>query len=1073
MQKGAGERKLKAFKTRGFTMKQAGKEVSPMTDLDALMQRINDSYHLDENISVKECLAAIPLTPEANSRIKATARKFVETIRSNRKRFGGLDSFLQEFGLSTREGIALMCLAEALLRIPDAATADKLIRDKIGSADWDRHLGRGPDLFVNASTWALMLTGKVIGDIEETKEISAASIAGKMVSTLGEPIVRRAMLQAMKIMGQQFVMGRTIDEALARAAELEKLGYRHSYDMLGEGARTAEDAENYFANYEMAINAIGRAAAGRGPVASPGISVKLSALHPRFEYAQRHLCVPALSEKLLVLAQKCAHFGISLTVDAEEAHRLGMTLHIVENVFADPSLKGWDGFGLAVQAYQKRACRALDWLIALAEQNNRRMMVRLVKGAYWDSEIKYAQVNGLPGYPVFTRKNATDAAYLACAAKMMARRDIFYPMFATHNAYTAAALIELAGKNQEGFEFQKLHGMGESMYHQIVGCEAGQYPCRIYAPVGSHQDLLPYLVRRLLENGANSNFVNRLQNDKVAIDDIVADPVEYVARLESKPHPKIPLPAHLYGADRENSAGIEFANTNVSAAFLKKVESFSTKRYAAAPLINGIKKIGAAEKALNPADRRLEIGALTMADRDDLELALKTTQAAFAGWNNTPAEARASCLERMAGLMEQNTAELMSLCVREGGKTLPDALAEVREAVDFCRYYAAEGRRHFGTPLVMPGPTGESNTLSLQGRGVFLCISPWNFPLAIFLGQVSAALMAGNAVIAKPSGQTSLIAMFAVELLHKSGVPAGALALLPATGKMIGQHLVPDERIAGICFTGSTEVAQLVNRTLAGRKGAIVPLIAETGGQNTMIADSSALPEQIVDHVITSAFRSAGQRCSALRVLFVQEGIAGKVIKMLAGACGELAVGDPSKLSADIGPVIDQAALSMLEDHAARMDREAVLLAQVAVTKECEHGYFFAPRAYEIKSLAQLSQEIFGPVLHVIRYKADELDRVIAQINATGYGLTFGIHTRIDHQMRAVCSKINAGNCYVNRSMIGAVVGVQPFGGQGLSGTGPKAGGPHYLMRFATERTVSINTTASGGNTTLVSLAEE
>jgi RHH-type proline utilization regulon transcriptional repressor/proline dehydrogenase/delta 1-pyrroline-5-carboxylate dehydrogenase len=1053
-------------------MKQASKEAPSMTSLEALMTRMNDSYHLDENAAVKENLDAIRLTPDANARIKAQAKKLVETVRANRSYFGGLDSFLQEFGLSTREGIGLMCLAEALLRIPDAETADKLIRDKIGGADWDQHLGKGSDLFVNASTWALMLTGKVISDIEPETETTATTVVGRMVSKLGEPIVRRAMLQAMKIMGQQFVMGRTIDEALTRAAELEKIGYRHSYDMLGEGARTTEDAERYFTNYEMAINAIGRAAAGRGPIESPGISVKLSALHPRFEYAQRHLCVPELSEKLLVLAEKCAHYGIGLTVDAEEAHRLEMTLDILGNVLPDSALKGWDGFGLAVQAYQKRAGRALDWLVALAEQNNRRMMVRLVKGAYWDTEIKYAQVNGLPGYPVFTRKNATDVSYLACAQKMMSRRDIFYPMFATHNAYTLAALVELAGKDQNGFEFQRLHGMGEPLYHQITGFDTDKYPCRIYAPVGSHQDLLPYLVRRLLENGANANFVNRLQNDKVPVDEIISDPVEYIAKLESKPHPKIPLPVDLFGTERKNSMGIEFANTNVSSEFLKKVESFSTQRYTAGPPSKSA-IVFSAEKVLNPADHSQEIGTLTFSTQGDMEQALKAAHAAFPAWNNTSADERAACLERVADLMEANTEELISLCIREAGKTLPDGIAEIREAVDFCRYYAVEGRKHFGAPLVMPGPTGESNTLALHGRGVFLCISPWNFPLAIFMGQVSAALMAGNTVIAKPAEQTSLIAMKAVELLHKAGVPKEAVALLPAKGEDTGKYLVPDERIAGVCFTGSTEVAQLINRTLAARKGAIVPLIAETGGQNAMIVDSSALPEQIVDDVITSAFRSAGQRCSALRVLFVQDGIADKVITMLDGACQELVLGDPAKLSTDIGPVIDQTALGILEEHAARMDKEAKFLTEVKSTEdEHRHGYFFAPRAYEIQSLAQLPREVFGPVLHVIRYKAEELDKVIAQINATGYGLTFGIHTRIDHQMRDLCARVNAGNCYVNRSMIGAMVGVQPFGGQGLSGTGPKAGGPHYLMRFATERSLSINTTASGGNTTLVSLAE-
>ena len=1046
-------------------MTQARKEMSAMSNLDTLMTRMNEAYHLDENASVKEYLEAVRLTPDANMRIKTLAKKFVQTVRDNRKRFGGLDSFLQEFGLSTKEGIALMCLAEALLRIPDAATADKLIRDKIGSADWDQHLGKGHDLFVNASTWALMLTGKVISDVE--------SEGGTMISRLGEPVVRKAMLHAMKIMGQQFVMGRTIEEALTRSAEAEKIGYRHSFDMLGEGARTAEDAERYFKNYEMAIDAIGRAAAGRGVNESPGISIKLSALHPRFEYAQRDVCIPALSEKLLALAEKCAHYNIGMTVDAEEAHRLEMSFNIIENVFPDPALKGWDGFGLAVQAYQKRSSRALDWLMSLCEENSRRMMVRLVKGAYWDSEVKYAQVNGLPGYPVFTRKNATDVAYLADAAKMMNRRDILYPMFATHNAYTVAALIEIAGENQRDFEFQRLHGMGEPLYHQITGFDKGQYPCRVYAPVGSHQDLLPYLVRRLLENGANSNFVNRLQNDKVPVDDIISDPVEYIARLDSKPHPKISLPVDIYGTARKNSRGVEFANTNVSAKFLKDIESFSTHRHIAAPLINGVAKIGLSERVLNPANHRTEIGSVTSATKEDMEQAVATAHAAFPKWNTTPADTRAACLERMADLMEENYAELMSLCIREAGKTLPDGIAEIREAVDFCRYYAVEGRKHFGAPEVLPGPTGESNTLALQGRGVFLCISPWNFPLAIFMGQVSAALMAGNTVIAKPSEQTTLVAMKAVELLHKAGVPKDVVNFLPAAGELTGEVLVPDARIAGVCFTGSTEVAQLINRTLAARKGAIVPLIAETGGQNAMIVDSSALPEQIVDDVITSAFRSAGQRCSALRVLFVQEGIADKVINMLHGACQELLLGDPSKLSTDIGPVIDSAAHGMLEEHAAHMDKEAKLLTQVKTTPECENGYFFAPRAYEIGSLSQLTGEVFGPVLHVIRYKADEIDRVIEQINATGFGLTFGIHTRIDHQMKSVCARINAGNCYVNRSMIGAVVGVQPFGGNGLSGTGPKAGGPNYLLRFASEKTMTINTTASGGNTTLVSLSEE
>jgi RHH-type proline utilization regulon transcriptional repressor/proline dehydrogenase/delta 1-pyrroline-5-carboxylate dehydrogenase len=1040
----------------------------------SLKDSLNRHYHLDENKAVDEMLAMVALDAAAKTRIRTRARGLIQAVRDNRKRFGGLDKFLQEFGLTTNEGIALMCLAEALLRIPDSTTADKLIRDKIGSADWDKHIGKTDDLFVNASTWALMLTGKVIADVDaDPNAKSVSALAGKMVSKLGEPVVRQAMLHSMKIMGQQFVMGRTIEEALKRAQDDEKIGYRHSYDMLGEGARTAEDAERYFKSYEMAIDAIGKAANGRSIADSPGLSVKLSALHPRYEYAKRDLCVPLLSDKLLALSQKCAQYGVGLTVDAEEANRLEISMEIIENVFADSSLKGWDGFGLAVQAYQKRCAGLIDWLAAVAEENNRRMMVRLVKGAYWDSEVKYAQVNGLPGYPVYTRKYATDVSYLANAAKLLARRDIFYPMLASHNAYTVAAVTEIAGQDQTGFEFQRLHGMGEPLYHQVVGRAAGKYPCRIYAPVGSHQDLLPYLVRRLLENGANTSFVNRLQNDSVPMDDMLTHPADYMNALQSKPHPKIPLPENIYGPTRKNSQGVEFADTAVSGAAIAKVEAAAQKQYHAAPLINGEKSKGSAQPVLDPADNRREVGTVVQATEADIARALEVTHAGFPAWNKTPADERAECLERMADLMQQNMEELMALCTREAGKTLADGVAEVREAIDFCRYYAAEGRKHFGAPQTMPGPTGELNQLSLQGRGVFLCISPWNFPLAIFIGQITAALMAGNTVIAKPAGQTSLIAARAVDLLLQAGVPKDAIALLPVSGRLAGQLLVPDERVAGVCMTGSTETAQIINRTLAGRKGVIVPLIAETGGQNAMIVDSSALPEQIVDDIITSAFRSAGQRCSALRVLFVADSIADKTIGMLAGACKELTLDDPIKLSTDIGPVIDKGALGMLADHAARMDGEAKKCAEVPMTDAASHGSFFAPRAYEIQSMDVLEKEIFGPVLHIVRYKPEELDKVIDQINATGYGLTFGLHTRIDHVMRDIVSRIHAGNCYVNRSMIGAVVGVQPFGGQGLSGTGPKAGGPHYLLRFAHEKTLTVNTTASGGNTTLVSLSED
>ncbi|MBI1214248.1 MAG: bifunctional proline dehydrogenase/L-glutamate gamma-semialdehyde dehydrogenase PutA [Alphaproteobacteria bacterium] len=1040
----------------------------------SLKDKLNAAYHLDEDKAVDEMLALIKLEGEAKLRIRDRARGLIQAVRDNRKRFGGLDKFLQEFGLTTNEGIALMCLAEALLRIPDSMTADKLIRDKIGGADWDKHIGKADDLFVNASTWALMLTGKVISDVDaEDKGLSVAGIAGKMVSKLGEPVVRQAMLHSMKIMGQQFVMGRTIEEALKRAEGDEKIGYRHSYDMLGEGARTAEDAERYFKSYETAIDAIGKAANGRSIADSPGLSVKLSALHPRYEYAKRDVCVPMLSDKLLALSQKCAKYGVGLTVDAEEAHRLEISMEIIENVFSDPSLKDWEGFGLAIQAYQKRCAGLIDWLAAVAEENSRRMMVRLVKGAYWDSEVKYAQVAGLPGYPVYTRKYATDVSYLANATKLLSRRDIFYPMLASHNAYTVAAVMEIAGQDQTGFEFQRLHGMGEPLYHQIVGKGEGKYPCRLYAPVGSHQDLLPYLVRRLLENGANTSFVNRLQNDSVPIEEMLTDPMQYMSTLNSKAHPKIPLPEKIYGAMRKNSEGVEFANSAVSDVLIRNIEALAQTRWHAAPLIGGEKLGGKPEPVFDPADNSRQIGTVAQGTEEDIKRAVETTYAAFPAWNETPAHERAQCLRRMADLMQENMAELIALCTREAGKTLGDGVAEVREAIDFCRYYAAEGRKHFGQPMTMPGPTGELNQLSLQGRGVFLCISPWNFPLAIFIGQVTAALMAGNAVIAKPAGQTSLIAMRAVELLIEAGVPKDVIALLPVSGRLAGQLLVPDARIAGICLTGSTETAQTINRTLAERAGAIVPLIAETGGQNAMIVDSSALPEQIVDDVIISAFRSAGQRCSALRVLFVADSIADKLIEMLAGACKELTLDDPLKLSTDIGPVIDKGALEILEEHAKRMDGEGKKVAAVPMSEAAKKGSFFAPCAYEIKSMDMLTKEVFGPILHIVRYKPENLDAVIDQINATGFGLTFGLHTRIDHVMRDIVGRVNAGNCYVNRSMIGAVVGVQPFGGNGLSGTGPKAGGPHYLLRFANEKTLTVNTTASGGNTTLVSLTED
>lgn len=1031
---------------------------------DSFSARINAAYHKDETAVLEHLIDQCTFSAAQRERIESHATSLVQTVRAQAKRKSGIEGFLQEYKLSSQEGVALMTLAESLMRIPDAHTANLLIKDKIGGANWRKHLANSEGL-ISASTWALLLTGKVVG--KEEKPL--ASIRG-LVARLGEPVVRTALVQAMKLLGRQFVMGATMAQALKRAIDFEKQGYLFSYDMLGEAARTADDAQKYFEAYEKAIAAIGVHARGRGVERAPGISVKLSALHPRYEYAQRERCVPVLADRLLQLARQCAAHDISLTVDAEEANRLEISLEVFEHVFAAPDLGAWQGMGLAVQAYQKRSYDVVDYLIKLAQRKDRKMMIRLVKGAYWDSEIKYAQMGGFESYPVFTRKAATDVSYLACAQKLLAHRDHVYPMFATHNAHTLSAIVEMADQDRTGFEFQRLHGMGESLYDQMIST----YPCRIYAPVGDHQDLLPYLVRRLLENGANSSFVNRLQDSSVPLADIIADPIEKIRATGLTPHPKIPMPRDLYGPDRKNAKGIEFANPLTSDPLLAAIEGFRHYHWRAAPMIDGKSFSGELRSVYAPADRRKDIGQVAYATSTLMEQALRTTHAARKDWNATSPHIRAACLEKAADLLEENMAEMMALCVFEGGKTLPDAQAEVREAIDFCRYYAREGVALFANPHPLPGPTGEDNQLSYDGRGVFLCISPWNFPLAIFTGQVVAALMAGNCVIAKPADQTCLIAARMVELLYKAGIPENVLCFLPARGRTVGEQLVPDDRIAGVCFTGSTEVAQTINRTLAARTGAIVPLIAETGGQNAMIADTTALPEQIVDDVITSAFRSAGQRCSALRVLYVQEDFADKVIRMLQGACQELVIGDNALLATDIGPVIDDQAVKTLTAHVAALKKSgAPQIVELDIPPGCTQGSFFAPCAFEINSMRVLKREVFGPLLHIVRFKAQELDKVIDEINTSGYGLTFGVHTRLGDRAQKLAQKIEAGNIYVNRSMIGAVVGVQPFGGHGLSGTGPKAGGPFYLPRFATERTVTINTTAAGGNTTLVTLGEE
>ncbi|HUH86186.1 MAG TPA: bifunctional proline dehydrogenase/L-glutamate gamma-semialdehyde dehydrogenase PutA [Stellaceae bacterium] len=1040
---------------------------APLPSAEPLRQALRLAYRLNETAAVAQILVAAALPPEALERIGRRAHDLVSAARQRRLGKGGIDALLHEYALSTPEGVALMCLAEALLRIPDAGTIDRLIRDKLAPADWARHLGHSDSLLVNASTWALMLTGRLIGEASGAGELRGA--LHRLLQRSGEPVVRQAVTAAMRVVARQFVMGRTIAEALERARAAERVGYRHSYDMLGEAARTAADAERYFAAYDAAITAIGASVEGREVVAAPGISVKLSALHPRYEEAQRERVLRELGPRLRALAGRAQAAGIGFCIDAEEAERLDLSLDLIADLALAPELSGWNGLGLAVQAYQKRALPLLDWLQALARRGGRRLMLRLVKGAYWDSEIKRSQERGLAGYPVFTRKLATDVSYIACAKRIFAAPDAFYGQFATHNAHTLATVLGLAEGRQD-FEFQRLHGMGDALYEQVVG--ADKFPCRVYAPVGSHEDLLAYLVRRLLENGANTSFVNRLVDEEAPIAEIVADPIERLARLHEKPHPRIPLPQDLYAPERRNSAGVDLSDP-VALTALATAMTYAVEPWHAAPIVGGSERAGNARPVLDPADRRREIGSVAEAGPAALEEALSRAAAAARDWDALGAEARAAILERAGDLLEERRARFLALIVREGGRTIPDALSELREAVDYCRYYAARARAEFAAPLALPGPTGERNTLSLQGRGVFACISPWNFPLAIFLGQVTAALAAGNAVIAKPAEQTPLVAASAVRLLHEAGVPGDVLHLLPGDGPSVGAPLVADHRLAGIAFTGSTETARAINRALAERPGPIIPFIAETGGENALIADSSALPEQLVADAIASAFNSAGQRCSAARVLFVQEDIAARVIAMLEGAMQELRIGDPGLLATDIGPVIDAPARDALERHAERMARDGRLMAELPLPGGTEHGTFFAPRVFEIERLDRLEGEVFGPILHVIRWQGSALERVLDAIAATGYGLTLGIHSRIDETVAVVHRRLAVGNTYVNRNMIGAVVGVQPFGGEGLSGTGPKAGGPHYLHRFASERTLSIDTTASGGNASLLSLREE
>jgi RHH-type transcriptional regulator, proline utilization regulon repressor / proline dehydrogenase / delta 1-pyrroline-5-carboxylate dehydrogenase len=1032
----------------------------PALDPDPLRGAIRQAYRADETECGARLIDEAALADDWRGRVQARARDLAQRVRDARGDRLGIEAFLHEYGLSTPEGVMLMCLAEALLRIPDSGTADRLIRDKLGAGDWARHLGRSGSLLVNASTWGLMLTGRFVRvDLDEE---GVASGFTRLVHRLGEPVVRTALLQAMRVLGQHFVLGQTIEQAIARADEAEGRGYRYSYDMLGEAARTMADAGRYHESYSHAIDAIVATARGDELMGRPSISIKLSALHPRYELAQHRRLPKELLPRLIELAGRARAGNIAVTIDAEEADRLEPSLDLFEQLLRLPDFTGWDGLGLAVQAYQKRAIHVVAWLGALATRQRRRIPVRLVKGAYWDTEIKRAQEHGL-GYPVLTRKLATDVSYLACARRLLDGGDAFYPQFATHNAHTIASIIELAGARRD-LEFQRLHGMAEALYGSMIG-QGDAIACRVYAPVGSHNDLLPYLVRRLLENGANTSFVNQIMDDAIPLERLVEDPVKRLAELGGKPHPKIVHPRDLYGPARPNAKGIDLRDPLALERLARTMNEAFAPDFVAAPTLGTA--AAATRELSDPADRSRLIGKVVEAGPDDVDRALAVARDGFARWDRMPVDQRCACLARAADLYEQHGAELMAWCVREGGKTLVDAAAELREAVDFLRYYAAQAR--VAVRLDLPGPTGESNVLRLHGRGVFLAISPWNFPLAIFTGQVAAALAVGNAVIAKPAPQTPMIAAKAVSLLHQAGVAEDALVMLPG-GAEVGARLVEARGIAGVAFTGSTQTSRAIHQALAAKDGPIVPLIAETGGQNVMLVDSSALPEQVVADVLDSAFRSAGQRCSALRVLCLQDAIADRVERMLAGAMDELRIGDPGLLATDVGPVIDEPARDRLAAHAARMAREARLIRRVPLDPSLEGGCFFAPQAFAIDRIDQLPGEVFGPILHVIHYAGDRLDEVIDAVNGTGYGLTLGVHSRVEHTVQQVIARARVGNLYVNRNIIGAVVGVQPFGGEGLSGTGPKAGGPHYLPRFATERTVSVNTAAIGGNATLLGL---
>jgi RHH-type proline utilization regulon transcriptional repressor/proline dehydrogenase/delta 1-pyrroline-5-carboxylate dehydrogenase len=1058
-------------------MGEAKRYIGPSAGLPS-RAAMGEALLAEEGPLVEALIAKARFGAVDRSRVETLAAKLVEAAREGRAESGGVDSFLHEYGLSSEEGVLLLCLAEALLRIPDSATADKLIAGTIGLGDWSRHLGHSDSLLVNASTWGLMLTGRIL-DWSESQRTDPATLVRRLIARSGEPVIRRALRQAMRILGDQFVLGETIKEALANAEDEAEQGYRLSFDMLGEAARSEEDAKRYALRNEEAADAIA-AWAGHPAMRSeeelidrPGLSVKLSALHPRYQPSQQARLHAELVPRLATLAQGMRDAWLPLTIDAEEAERLDLSLALLEPLLADPKLGGWNGLGLAVQAYSKRALPLIDWLARVAEATGRHIPVRLVKGAYWDSEIKWAQEAGLSGYPVFTRKVNTDVAYLAAARALLVRPDCFYPQFATHNAHTIAAIVTIAGDRP--YEFQRLYGMGEALHREVVHPERLGKPCRIYAPVGGHRDLLAYLVRRLLENGANTSFVNRLADDEAPIETIVADPVEKAASLPEKANPLIPVPPDLFLPERKNSLGLPLWEAAVRDSLLASMRSALSNPAEAKPIVSGqeVEEGGDVAWITAPHNRRTVVGVCRSASGEAIDKALQAANSACQDWDRLGGEARAALLDRAANLLEADRPALMALLVREAGKTLGNAQRDLREAVDHLRYSAAQARRKFAAPRRLKGPTGEENTLGLHGRGVFACISPWNFPLAIFTGQVAGALAAGNAVVAKPAEQTPLIAARAVRSLHQAGIPPDVLHLLPGRGEVVGAALVKDPRIAGIAFTGGTDTGIAINRALAAREGPIAKLIAETGGLNAMIVDSSALPEQVVDDALSSAFDSAGQRCSALRVLFLQDDVAEETLRMLLGAARELTIGDPLDYATDVGPVIDEEARAALEMHKARMRNEARELIDLPLVEDCAHGTYVAPAIYEIPSISVLKKEVFGPILHVVRFSGDRLGEVCDAINVTGYGLTLGLHSRIKATADFVAERIKAGNMYVNRNQIGAVVGVQPFGGEGLSGTGPKAGGPNYLKAFAVERVRSTDLTASGGNASLLAAGSD